>query len=379
MQKKTDFIKKYIPLVLAVLMVFSCCMVLAGCGSGGASSKDVAMQTVTDMDGREVSIPEDPQRVACIYSSAAHMMAMLDETEKIVAVPDGVKSDELMKMKIDGLENLSAPMQDNDLNVEEIMDIRTDLIIVKRDQLLGIGQMEKLEKAGIPWIVVDYESIDELWQCIDLMGDIFKDEEKADAYIAFAKATIADVQERVAVTDGDNAEAGSAARPKVYHSVNEAIRTDETDGICREIMEAAGVTDISADKELSTDGNKTYATIEEIYNWDPDGIIANESSVTEYILGDAKWAGLRAVKDGKVYTLPVGATRWCHPGSMEPHMGVLAVAAKFYPEAFSDFDMKEYVRAYYRDYFGLDLDDDTIDNILKGEGMRKSNDAERKI
>lgn len=368
-EKQNIYNHKWLALLLAVIMAVSI-LPLSGCSSS-ESRQEVPMQTVTDMDGRQVDIPEDPQRVACIYSSAAHMMAMLGEADRIVAVPNGVKSDELMKMKIEGLAGLSVPMQDNDLNIEELMDIQADLVIVKKDQIITNGQEEKLDKAGIPWIVVDYLSMDELEQCITLMGEIFGDEEKADKYNQFAEDTIADVQERIG--DADNKD-----RPRVYHSVNEAIRTDESGGICEEIMNAAGVTDISADKDLAHDGNKTYATIEEIYNWDPEAIIANESSVTDYILSDAKWIGLNAVKKGKVYTLPVGATRWCHPGSMEAHMGVLAIAWRFYPEAFKDFDLKEYTKEYYSEYFDLDLSDEIIDNILAGKGMRRSNDAERK-
>lgn len=138
-------------------------------------------------------------------------------------------------------------------------------------------------------------------------------------------------------------------------------------------MNRAKVRDISVDKGTVADGKNAYVTLEEIYNWDPDAMVNNESSVTEYILSDTKWKGLSAVKNKKVYTLPVGATRWCHPGSMEAHMGVLAVAYTFYPEKFRVFDMEKYVSDYYKEYFGLDLDKKTIKKILSGEGMRVSN------
>lgn len=355
-------------LLLCVLLL-AAPLTFCGCDRGGIS-ENVPQQTVTDLDGREVDIPEDPQRVACINSAAAHMMAMLGEEDQIVAVPNGVKSDELMKRKIDNLEDLSVPMQDNDLNIEELIDIKADLVIVKRNQISASGQKEKLEKAGIPWIVVDFENIRELRKSVKLMGGIFGREKRAASYNRFAEKTISMVSDRIG-------EVPDSRRPQVYHSVNEAIRTDPKGGICEEIMEKAGVTDISTKHNLSTEENKTYATIEEIYKWDPEAIIANESSVTSYVLSDSKWKGLQAVKKKKVYTLPVGATRWCHPGSIEAHMGVLAVAWRFYPDDFKDFDFKGYVRDYYKKYFDLTLDDDTINSILAGEGMRRSNDAEK--
>lgn len=360
-------VKKILILLAAVMLLM---FVASACGYTKNNSS-IHMRTITDMSDREVKIPDDPQRITCVYSSAAHMMVMLDEQDKIVGVPNGVKSDELMKKKIKNLRDLPPPMQNNDINAESLMDAETDLIIVKEDQITSKGQREKLDKLDIPWIVVDYNSMEELNHAIKLMGDIFNDEKRADEFISFSNNTIKTVKNRIGKISNKD-------RPAVYHSVNEAIRTDETGSICQAIMETAGISDISADKDLATDGNKTYATIEEIYKWNPEGIIANESSVTEYILSNEKWKGLDAVKNKKVYTLPVGVTRWCHPGSMEAHMGVLAIASRFYPDKFKDFDIKKYVKNYYKNFFDIELDDKTVLNILAGKGMRQSNEAEKK-
>ena len=39
---------------------------------------------------------------------------------------------------------------------------------------------------------------------------------------------------------------------------------------------------------------------------------------------------------------------------------------------FTDIDLKQTVIAYYRDYLGLSIDDDTYAKILAGEGIRTS-------
>ena len=75
---------------------------------------------------------------------------------------------------------------------------------------------------------------------------------------------------------------------------------------------------------------------------------------------------------GKVFTLPIGATRWCHHGSMEPQMGVLFLAKTFHPDRFQDVDLRETTRQYYADFFGMTLDDATLDKIFSGRGMRES-------
>ena len=349
-----------ISIILALIMVFS----ITGCGGDSGSAQ--ADRTVTDCLGRQVEIPDDPQNVACLYATAAHMMAMLDEGEKIVGCPNGVKSDVLMQMKYPGITETATPHQEGSVNAEELLRIDTDLALVSYSLAASEGEMEKLDDMGIPYVVLDYTSIEELRTAIKVAGEVFDKQDRAEAYLKFFDDTLTMVDERLADVDMKN-------KPEVYHSVNEAVRTDPEGSICGEIMERAKVEDVSIAKGTLSTGKNAYVTLEEIYNWDPDAFIANEYSVTDYILSDSKWSGLTAVKNKDVYTVPVGATRWCHPGSMEAHMGVLAVALQFYPDKFKDFDMKEYTEDYYEEYFGLELDDETIDKILAGEGMRASN------
>lgn len=355
MKKKT-----IISILLVILLLFSFC----SCSSGSIAQDET--RTITDCIGREVDVPENPQNVACLYATAAHMMAMLDEGEHIVGCPNGVKSDVLMQMKYPEIQDTATPHQEGSVNAEELLRIEADLALVSYSLAGNDGEMKKLDDLGIPYVVIDYTSIDELKNAITVAGDVFGKQQQAADYIEFFDDTLELVDERLDDVSMEKA-------PQVYHSVNEATRTDPEGTICSEIMERAKVVDLSVSKGMTSTGKNAYVTLEELYKWDPEAMIANEYSTTEYVLSDSKWEGLTAVKDKKVYTLPVGATRWCHPGSMEAHMGVLAIAIQFYPEKFKDFDMESYVGDYYKTYFGLDLDQQTIAKILTGKGMRKSN------
>lgn len=351
---------------VAALLIFLMIFFVAGCKNAGNDRSNGAVKTITDCMGRTVEIPEDPQRIACLYATAAHMMAMLDEGDKIVGCPNGVKSDVLMQMKYPQITETATPHQEGAINVEELLNIKADLAMISYSLAESDGEMAKLDEMGIPYVVVDYTSIEELKKAVQVAGAVFNRNEQAERYLDFFDETMELVDQRLQdVTEED--------MPEVYHSVNEATRTDPQGTICSEIMKRAKVEDISVSRGMTSAGKNAYVTLEEIYRWNPDAMIANESSVTEYILTDSKWEGLTAVKEKKVYTLPVGATRWCHPGSMEAHMGVLAVASGFYPQKFEDMDLKQYTKDYYKNYFHLELDDETTEKILAGEGMRMSN------
>ena len=351
--------------IIIMMLVITLVLSFSACDSDKTVKPDNTKKII-DCMGREVMIPENPQNVAVFYASTAHMMAMLDEGEKIVAAPRGVKTDELMLMKYPKIAETATPYQENSINTEELLNIDVDLALIRVSTAVNEGETEKLDKLGIPYLVVDYGNINELKNALTVIGKTFGKEEKASDYIKYMEETIKTVSISLK-------EVNKSDYPQIFHSVNEAIRTDTDGDICMEIMDLAGTINAASAKNIKSDGNKNYTTLEEIYKWDPYAIIANEYSVTEYILSDSKWGGLDSVKNKRVYTLPVGATRWCHPGSMEPHMGVLAIAKRFYPDEMSDIDLKQTTKDYYKKYFNIELGDEIINKILSGKGMRMSN------
>ena len=104
--------------------------------------------------------------------------------------------------------------------------------------------------------------------------------------------------------------------------------------------------------------------------WNPDMIIANETDVARLIRSDKKWAPIRAVRDNKVFSIPVGISRWGHPGGLETPLAILWTAKTAYPDLFQDLNLESEIRIFYRNFFNLDLDSGMVKQILSGKGMR---------
>ena len=336
---------------------------LPGCQSQH-STPSVPTKTVTDCLDREVVIPADPQRVACLYASTAHIMAMLGQEDKIVGIPNGIKRDVLMSYKRPDIAAVSVPFQDGAINIEELLATNTDLVLIRQSTAVNEGEVEKLDKAGIPWVVVDYSSLEGLKKAVTVTGNVFNQPERAAGYNAYLQTTLELVSQRVS-------QIPESSRLRVYHAVNEAARTDLKGDLNNQITDVAGIINVSTQGgSLITDAEKTMTTLEQIYAWNPDAIIANDINASNYMLTDPKWSGLRAVSSQNVTTLPVGVSRWGHPGSMEPHMAALFIAKHFYPAQFSDIDLSQTTKDYYQQWFNLDLTDADVSAILSGEGMR---------
>lgn len=352
--------------IISVLLIFVLVFSGTSCSVSQQDKSDGATKVVVDCFDRTVQIPENPKRVTCMYASTAHMMAMLGKENLIVGCVDGIKRDVYMRYRISDIDSLNEPYQNGSINAEELASMDTDLVLLRSDVAMSESEMEKLDKLGIPYVVVDYYSVDQLKRAITLMGEIFDEQERAAAYIGFMEDTFKLVSDKVSGIKQDD-------RYRVYHSLTEATKTDVKGSICGEIMDVAGIVDVSIENGLTSTQKNTTTTLEEIYTWDPYAIVANEYLVADYIRAQKKWQGLTAVKENRVYTLPIGVTRWCHHGSMEPHMGSLFLAELFYPDLFSDFDMNSYIKDYYEKFFGLTLDDNDLKGLLDGTGMRKLN------
>lgn len=350
--------------IISVLMAVS--IFCSGCFHEKTKSDEGGEtgQQLVDCAGRTVEIPKEKDRIACLYAYTGHVAVLLQCEEKVVAVVDGLKRDSLMQMKIPELNELSAPYNSGAINIEELAAAKPDLIFLRASNLQDEGELEKLDGLSIPYVVIEYVTMEDQKNSIRIMGQALDRQEEAEAYLSYYETTIDMVQERLSALPEEK-------RKTVYHSVNEAVRTDLPDTLSFQVLEAAGCRNVvTGDQELRIDGEKGYVTVEQIYLWDPDLILANEPDAREYFITDSKFSGLRAVREGAVFQLPVGLSRWGHPGSLESPLAVLYIASTLYPEYFQDIDMTEEIRSFYDTFFHIALTDEDIRQILEGEGMR---------
>lgn len=350
----------------------SCCVCLfiymmiflSGCNQ--TANRETAPQAsinIKDCVGRQVKIPVKVDRIACLCPEAAYTLAMFGQGDKIVAVVNGVKRDKILTDMYPAIKNLPVPKSSGVINIEELIRTKPDVVFVKRDTSSSDAEAEKLNKSKIPFLVVDYNSMQEQQYAVEMIGKVVGDSEKALKYTQYYQHCIKRVKERIQDIDEQQ-------RVRVYHSINEATRTDIAGSLSGEWLQAAGAYDVSAHEKLKLLEGKYFASLEQILLWNPAFILVNEMNVADYIMSNKQWASLQAVKQHKVLQLPNGISRWGHPSSPETPLAILWTAKTIYPERFADLDMVSESKSFYKTFFGLDLTDETIKNILYGSGMR---------
>jgi iron complex transport system substrate-binding protein len=345
--------------LISILIVFLCLsLALTSCaGSGPAVSDGVR---VTDMAGRDVTVPKDPKSICVLDAYAAPVVVMLGYGDRMPTTVNAVSRNLLLQSIAPALRNSAVVKTSGAVNAETILQAKTDLIIAGPDTYSSADEKAKLDTLGIPYIVVKYASMADQIAVVTLLGKALGSEAMAQKYTDYYKKCIDTVKNGVP-------EAGQPIR--LYHAVNEATRTDYKGTLCADWISLLNVDNVSLNASLNMTEDKAYASLEQIYSWDPDIIIANESGVADYILTDSKWQGLRAVINKDVCQIPIGISRWGHPTSIETPLAILWLAGILYPQQFS-VDIRAEMTSFYKTFFNYTISDREADDIISGYGVR---------
>lgn len=347
-----------------ISLFFILIIILSGCSIGNLSDHEDTEneQVVRDLLDREVTIPKEVERVATLYAPSGYVLALIAHGDKIVAAPMGLKRDQLLTSLYPSIKDIAVPKQGRETNVEELASIQPDLIVINKSMFQDHKEKSKFDLLGVPYIVVDFETLEEQQQTMEIIGSIFNEDEKVADYVNYYNTVLADVTKRTERLPKDK-------RVDIFYSVNEATRTAPENTLTPQWLEIVGVNNVSNQTELRTHEHKIYASMEQLYQWNPDAILISEMGVDEYILTDSKWKNLDAVRNKQVYLLPRGLTRWGHPSSIEVPLAAMWTAKMLYPKEFSHLHMEEETKEFYSRFFSLTLSDEQVENILQGEGV----------
>lgn len=358
--------RRKISVIFSALLIQICVSPLFAAGLDEQSpdtNETGATRTVTDCFNRNVVIPRKIETVACLYAFSTHVVTMLGEDDRIVAVVEGSKRDRLLNEISPDISNLATPSNEGTINIEELLAADPDVVFLKGDTAVLDDETAKLDLFSIPYIVIDFESISSQMRAIEVIGEVLEQQETAEAYNSYYRQVVNRTQARFADLEDHE-------KIRLFHSINEATRTDAAGTLMAEWTQVAGAANVSVGEELRIFENKYFAGIEQILAWNPDVIICNEYGVGNYILSNEKWSSLQAVKEGKVWTIPTGISRWGHPGGMETPLAILWTAKRLYPERTADLDIPEITRSFYSVFFDYDMDDELLEHILSGGRMR---------
>jgi len=153
----------------------------------------------------------------------------------------------------------------------------------------------------------------------------------------------------------------SDARPRVYYTRDKSgLQTGFGGSSIGEPIEFIGARNVAAELH----GAHGVATIEDVRAWDPQIIIASDAEFFAGVRNDPAWAGIAAVKAGRVHLAPRLPFGWVdYPPAVNRLIGLWWLGKIFYPDKFPE-DIKALARDFYTTYYHVTPTPAQVDRLF---------------
>ncbi len=224
------------PLIALVAMIALLGILVAGCGSGGddggngnsaGNASDAAnAHTIEDVAGREVSVPEQIERVILGEGRAVFATAVLNPDDPFQHVV-GVGSDlheaaptfeeQVLEVAPHGSDiAVVGNFGKGDVTVENLLSLDPDVLVLTldhRDTLADTGFLTQLDSVDIPYVFIDFrqDPIANTPKSAELLGKLFGAEERAADFAGYYENQVSQVTDRLAQLEDPAAE-----KPEVF-------------------------------------------------------------------------------------------------------------------------------------------------------------------
>ena len=272
-------------LLLAVLLLFSSC---------GLHPADTEGVTLTDVLGREVTVPESPARVAALLGSFADVWTLAGGTV-VAATTDAYREYGLSGEGAVDLGGAHSP------SLEALISADPDLVLASASTASHVALCDTLEAMGIPVLYFEVDHFDDYLAMLKTCTALTGREDLYDLYGARLKAEID------AIRAATRALPEKEKRILLLRASSGAVKAKGSDGtVLGEMLASVGCTNIA-------DGDGTLLeqlSVEEVIRREPYRIFIVTmgsdtqtaiASVERMLAEDPAWRSLSAVREGRVH------------------------------------------------------------------------------
>lgn len=320
--------KKLLSLLLALSLLLSLSVCVLGEGI-----------TLTDQTGRQLTLAETPGRIVSGYYISSSALIALGLEDKLVGIEAKAGTRPIYARSAPALMELPSVGTAKEFDLEGCVALKPELVILPAKLK---SAAETLEDLGIPVLLVNPESQQQMEQMVFLLGQATGTQDRAEALLGF----IAGQREKL------EALLAEGEKPRVYLAGNSSLLCTAGAGMYQsDMMLLAGGENVAAGIADTYWADISY---EQLLAWNPDYIVlASDASYTvEEVLADPNLADCAAVKNGNVLRLPGDAEAWDSPvpGGI---LGSVWLASALHPHRMSPEDRDAIINQFYETFYGF--------------------------
>lgn len=352
--------KRMLPLLLSLALAVS---LLSGC-SGAPAPTPTPAETgsqgewigpgpetgpivLTDQTGREVTLETPAETLVSGYYISTSACIALGLKDRMVGI----------EKKIIPIYDLAAP-EFNDLpkvgtakefDLEGCLALEPDLVILPKKLK---DAAETISAQGIPVLLVNPESQEQLADMLELIGRATGTEDTAARLISTYQASANKLENL-------NSRLDDSQKPSVYLGGNGSyLSTAPRDMYQADLIRLGG--GVNAADELEGD-SWTDVSYEQILAMNPDVILlpSDASYTVDDVLGDSQLAGVAAVESGRVYAMPNSFEAWDSPVP-SCFLGSEWIMSVLHPDLLPVDELRQDAAQFYQEFYGIEIDTSLI-------------------
>nr|WP_319397951.1 ABC transporter substrate-binding protein [uncultured Carboxylicivirga sp.] len=326
--------------IILVLAMFFCTRLMA--------------RTITDMAGRQLSIPDRLDRVLpydaktsiLLFSVAKSMMvaqANVPQTKAYLFIDEAYGNLPTVDIK----------------NVEAVLSVNPQIIIAGTYSKKDVSRIQRLQdRTHIPVVIVDL-SIDKLDKTYAFLGELFNNEDQCKPYVEYlhkVNSSVSAVMAKKSIEDIG-----------VYYTIGgSGLMTDPSGSKHTEVLDYLKINNV-AKVDIPTGGHANV-NMEQVLEWNPDVIFTagfkSNKNAFKAITTSSLWANVSAVKNDKVYKVPSQPFGWFdHPPSINRIPGILWLCQIFYGQS-PELTQKQ-ICEFYQLFYNYSLTAEEYQSLFK--------------
>jgi iron complex transport system substrate-binding protein len=312
--------------------------------------------TITDATGRTVT---GPDKVARVYPAGPPATVELYTLAPDLLIgwlePLTPEAREFLLPEIAARPQIPRLTGRGNVNLDALKSSKPDVIVDIGTVNADFKSLaEKVQQdTGIPYVLLDGH-LERVGATYRALGQLLGRTDDAEKLAASADKTIATVTQRSAAVPSD-------ARPRVYYARDKSgLQTGFGGSMISEPIEFIGARNVVAESH----GSHGVATVEQVRAWDPEIIIASDPDFAASVRTDPAWAGISAVKNGRVHLSPRLPFGWVdYPPAVNRLIGLWWLGKIFYPDRFPE-DIKKLTRDFYTAFYHVTPTAAQLDRVL---------------
>ena len=312
-----------------------------------------AERTVTDMAGREVTLPATVEGTVGLGSGALRMLVYMQATDDVV----GVETLETQNQKRPYRPYVLANQELTDVtaigsrkspDTERILQQEPDVVFWAWAKEKKADDLQS--QLGIPVVVVTPGDLnpglrEQFYETLRLTGKVLGNESRAEQLVTYTKDALADLDSRTPSEDVPTTYIGYLGRGKHGLTYTQPLYPP---------FDAVGADNVASvvteDLKKKKGAARTTIDPEQLIEWDPEYLFVDLGTETYGDLENEEYQSITAIENGDIYGVPPTRDYSINFGTVLAN--AYYVGSVLLPEAYGDVDPKAKADAIYEEFVG---------------------------